>query len=142
MGFSTLAVFSILLISFFGASMILYTAVAENYKDIKEVMEKRGERYLNRLNTRINISSITVTGNSSGYSLQIGVINRGSVTIDVNRFSVLVDGNLTDFAYSPSGMLYPEETVTLYIVNLSGSGSHRVKVVCENGATAYASYTV
>ncbi len=142
MGFSTLAVFSILFISFLGVSMVVYTVTAENYKEVKEVMEKRSEREFERLNTKINISSITITGNTTRYSLQISMINKGSVTLDVAKLSVLVDGNLTDFVYSPSGVLYPEESVTLYISNLSGAGSHRVKVVCENGVNVYTSYTI
>ena len=142
MGFSTVVAFSILLISFLAASAVVYSVIAENYEEVKEVMEKRNERELEKLNTKINITSITVTGNATLYSLQVVVRNEGSTTLDVSKFSILVDGNLTDFAYSPSGLLYPADTTTIFLNNLSGGGLHRLKVVTENGVGVYGSYGV
>jgi len=57
--------------------------------------------------------------------------------------NVLVDGVIESYTPSPSTTTWtPDETKTVEITGLSGAGSHRVKVITENGISDYDTYSV
>jgi|Deesub1362A_J573_1020465.scaffolds.fasta_scaffold00191_24 archaellum component FlaF (FlaF/FlaG flagellin family) len=142
MGFSTIAAFSIILVAFIASVSIVYSAVDAGFEKVKEVMEERKESFVEKQNTEITVNNTSISGNATEYMLIISIKNDGSITLDVNDFTVLVDGTPRNFVFSPDGLLYPENSVMIYVSGLSGSGSHRFKVVTGNGIEIYGSYVV
>ena len=66
--------------------------------------------------------------------------NTGSINLEVEDFTVMVNGIVEDFSYN-SPYLNPENTVILNITNLTYTGLVRVKVVTGNGVSDYETYS-
>jgi flagellar protein FlaF len=69
--------------------------------------------------------------------------NTGSETLSFDKLNVLIDGSIEDYSFSDTTVTWvPEETRNLTVSGLEGTGSHRVKVVTENGVADYSTYIV
>ena len=72
--------------------------------------------------------------------LIITVENIGSTNLEVNDFTLLINGTVYEFTGS-SLYLYPEDEATITTTTLVESGVKRVKVITYNGIADYYEYT-
>jgi|Deesub1362B_J571_1020462.scaffolds.fasta_scaffold00070_54 flagellar protein FlaF len=142
MGFSVSISVGILFIVVIAVVSVVVTNlnIAEGY--MEEAKKSYNELQENKLNTKVTILSISVSGTSASYSINITVKNDGSTELDPLKISVLVDGDPKTFSVTPSTLWIPENEITISVENLSGSGMHRVKVVAENGIADYSTYSI
>ena len=139
MGFSTSAAFAILGVCLVVCIDILSSSVLPAASELERSYKKLEDRLVERANTDIEITNITKSlGNP--YNISITVKNTGSINLEVEDFTVMVNGIVEDFSYN-SPYLYPENTVILNITNLTYTGLVRVKVVTGNGVSDYETYS-
>ena len=139
MGFSTSAAFAILGVCLVACIDIFSSSVLPAASELERSYRRLENRMVERLNTDIEITNITKSlGNP--YNISITVKNTGSINLEVEDFTVMVNGIVEDFSYN-SPYLYPENTVILNITNLTYTGLVRVKVVTGNGISDYETYS-
>ncbi len=133
MGFATSIAISIFFIAFMLIATVTYPAIFHSTTSIRDSINDKHELQMKELNTRINIiSTIQIGGN-----ITITLSNEGSTVLHADRSDVLVDGNYTTFSVSPNGFWLPGKNV-VYTVNADAATNHRVKIITENGISAYA----
>ena len=144
MGFEVSAVIAIFFVSFVVLGTSIYSTASYSQSIVDDASNVRYEMQNERLQTDITISNSSKTsGNESGYELSIMVTNTGSKTLQTDELDVLVDGIIESYTFSPSTKTWtPDETKTITVNNLSGTGVHRVKVVTGNGISDYDTYAV
>ena len=99
------------------------------------------DRSIDQVQTDINITIVSTPSNGSGYDLNITMENTGSVSLETQYFTILINGTSQLFNCSKS-YLYPEKQVYFNVTNLAGSGLRRLKVVSDNGISDYYDYTI
>lgn len=141
MGFSVSATIAIFFIAFLAIGSSIYHTTYGTLHSLSNSIREQHEMMMNTLQTSISIASISVAGESSDYDLVVIVENKGSVTLDPSKLSILIDGvlqvnNLNNSAW------FPKQSITIRYEHLSSSiGDHRIKIVTENGVSAYGTYS-
>lgn len=144
MGFSTIAAFTLLFIAsliVFGSIIIVTTS---ELKELNKIIKIKNKDYIELRNSDFNIVKVLAINTSeTTYRLEIVINNTGSTTFTCSKFTILVDGIITNFTCNVS-KLYPLQNATFYIDNLNGTvGSvHRLKIVSENGIQRFTTFTV
>ena len=143
MGFETSVVIAI----FFLSAMILgtttYVIVSSSQDMVDDASYEQNEMQIKRLQTDIVIGSSTPTGSAASYNLTLTVSNTGSETLKSDELNVLVDGIVQSYSFTPTTTTWtPDGTISLIVTGLSGGGSHRVKMITENGISDYDTYNV
>ena len=143
MGFSTTAAFVIIFVASLAVVGLAYSTFYLQLKDYVYKLKAEREDAVNKVNTKLDIVSISTVGTNTTHNLSVVVKNTGTTTLNVSKFDLLVDGVLVDFSYNRT-VLYPETYVEIASDNLSGGigTTHRLKIVAENGYAIYATYTV
>ncbi|MDW7732058.1 MAG: hypothetical protein SCH66_06480 [Methanolobus sp.] len=143
MGFEVSVVVAIFFISAVIVGTLSYTTLTTTSDIAADASAEQHEMQTKRLNTEIEIDS-SIAGVFNGtYDLTVTMTNTGSETLDFDELNVLIDGSLKEYAFSDTAVTWvPEETRNLTVSNLEGTGSHRVKVITENGIADYATYVV
>lgn len=136
MGFSLIGATVVLGVSIFMATQVITGGLLPTITDINESYNELNKRMVDEIHTTINITSVSTVVNGTGYDYNITVENAGSVSLETNDFTVMINGIKLVFTPSQSH-LYPENNVHLVIRNVSGTGSKRVKVVTSNGISDY-----
>ncbi|RLF45629.1 MAG: hypothetical protein DRN09_01500 [Thermoplasmata archaeon] len=140
MGFSTIATAAILGVAILVATNTFVGSVIPALTDLNDAYKELEDRMIERAHTDVEITGVsTTTGNP--FNLSISVENNGSETLKTEKFTVLINGTIYDFTCSTS-YLYPEKTAVFTIHGLTERGLKRIKVVCENGISDYAEYSV
>jgi flagellar protein FlaF len=141
MGFSLVASFAVIGVSilialeiFTGNMFPLLTEVDESYDNLIQ-------RNLESSQTNINISTVSISVFGVNYNHSIIVQNKGSITLNTSRFTILINGIYQQFTCSKS-YLYPEKEAFFNVSNLPGNGDHRLKVVSDNGISDYYEYSI
>ncbi len=111
------------------------------FTDLNDSYENMRNRIIEEIQTEIEINNITVQPNASLHDITITVKNTGSTVIDVAYLDLLVNGLLSSFSYDDE-YWFSENTYTITVHGLSGSGSNKVKIITENGISDYHSYLV
>lgn len=144
MGFETTIVVAI----FFLSAMILgttaYAVISASQDLVDDASYEQNKMQIKRLQTDIVIDSSTPTGPTASYDLTMTVSNTGSETLKSDKLNVLVDGTIQSYTFAPTTTTTwtPDEVITLTVEGLSGAGSHRAKVITENGISGYDTYSV
>ena len=143
MGFETSVVIAI----FFLSAMILgtttYVIVSSSQDMVDDASYEQNEMQVKRLQTDVVIDSSTPTGSAASYNLTLTVSNTGSETLKSDELNVLVDGIVQSYSFTPTTTTWtPDGTISLIVTGLSGGGSHRVKMITENGISDYDTYSV
>ncbi|HJH29560.1 MAG TPA: hypothetical protein C5S51_07700 [Methanosarcinaceae archaeon] len=143
MGFETTVVVAI----FFLSAMILgttsYVVISASEDIVDDASYEKNEMQIKRLQTDILIDYSNPTGSSTSYDLTVSISNTGSETLRSDELDILIDGTIQSCTFLPTTITWtPDEIKTLSVTGLSGAGSHRVKVVTENGVSDYDTYTV
>lgn len=141
MGFSLAAAFAVIGVSILISIEILTGSLLPTITDFDDSYEDMIEREIDRVQTDINITSVSTSANNSNYDHNITLENTGSVTLKTSDFTILINGTVQQFSCSNS-YLYPEKIVYFNIYNLAGNGSKRLKVVTDNGISDYYEYTI
>lgn len=106
MGFSYVVAVAVLLSSsliFFG---IIYSDYVHTNQELSTAQQNSNELAYQYSHSSVNVSSYTAVAVSGGYNFTVTFDNTGSVTLDLNRSSLLVNGTLTNFTYR-SQYLFP-----------------------------------
>jgi len=143
MGFEVSVVVAIFFISALLLGTVSYTVISASQNLVDDASREQYDMQNKRLQTDILIDDSTPSGSAVSYDLTINVTNTGSETLDSDELNVLVNGTIESYTFAPSTVTWtPDETKTLTVAGLSGAGSHRVKVITENGISDYDTYTV
>ncbi|WP_407357242.1 hypothetical protein [Methanolobus sp. WCC5] len=143
MGFELSVVAVIFFISAVLMGTYSYTMMGTSNELIDDASAEQYRMQLSKLQTDIEIVESTADGFEGTYNLTVSLTNTGSESLRFDRMNVIVDGNLESYTYDNVAATWtPSETRNLTVTDLSGSGVHRVKVVTENGVSAYGSYLV
>ncbi len=141
MGFSLSAATAIIGVSILISIEIIVSTTIPTITDLNDSYDKMKDRAIEQVQTEINITDITTTPNASNYDLSFRVGNKGSISLKVDYFTVLIDGNQSSFT-STTTYLHPEKSAEFNIYNINGQGTIRLKVVTNNGISKYAEFTV
>ncbi|HEC94805.1 MAG TPA: hypothetical protein ENI45_02425 [Thermoplasmatales archaeon] len=140
MGFSTVAAAAIIGVALLMALNTLVGSILPSLSDLNDAYQELGERMVEMVQTDVIISGVSATSGTP-YNLSITVKNNGSETLETSKFTILVNGTLQSFT-CPTTYLYPEESAVFTVSGLTERGLKRIKVVCENGVSDYAEYSV
>jgi len=138
---------SVVVVIFFISAVILgtlsYTTLTTSSEIAADASAQQHEMQSKRLNTDIEIDN-SIAGVFNGtYDLTVTMTNTGSETLSFDRLNILIDGSIEGYTFSDTTVTWvPEETRNLTVSGLEGTGSHRVKVVTENGVADYSTYIV
>jgi archaellum component FlaF (FlaF/FlaG flagellin family) len=139
MGFSLIAAAAILGFTLFMVAEIITSDVLPTIEGINDSYGDMKERLNDQLQTDINITVVSRSVNSvngTNYDYNISVQNTGSVTLTTEDFMILINGTGHPFTCSHK-YLHPENTEYFRVVNVTGTGTTRVKVVTNNGIADY-----
>ena len=142
MGFEVTVVVVIFFISALVVGTFSYTALSAS-SDI--VADASAEQYLmqnERMHTSIDIVHSVPGASGSTYGLTVTLTNTGSETLRFDELNVLIDGRIEPYTFSEAALWVPAETRSLTLSGLTGTGTHRIKVVTGNGVAAYDIYLV
>lgn len=109
--------------------------------NLNDSYESFKDRAVDKIQSDIDIKSISTTPNGSGYDLNITIENTGSTVVDTNYCNVLVNGTFYSF-HSSKNHLYPKKSAFFTIENLSGNGQFRLKIVSNLGISDYETFVV
>ncbi|MBS3778397.1 MAG: hypothetical protein KGY50_03785 [Candidatus Thermoplasmatota archaeon] len=141
MGFSISATSAIIGIAIIMVIEISVGTIIPVITDLDSSYDEMRQRAVNELQTNIEIQNITVQTNGSLHDLSIQIKNTGSTVIKSLYVDVLVDGSLSSFTCADE-YWFPENTYTVSVNGLSGSGSKKVKIITNNGISEYHTYSV
>jgi len=141
MGFSTSAAMGIFGIACFTIIGIAVGDVLPVLSDTYASLRDMKDRSVEQMQTDITILGVTTSANSSNYDHNVSIQNTGSTTLETQWFTVLINGVSVSFT-SSSTYLVPEQTSTIYVYNLAGSGPTQVKITTENGISDDYSYII
>ncbi|WP_406656562.1 hypothetical protein V7O62_11980 [Methanolobus sp. ZRKC2] len=143
MGFEVSVVVTIFFISAVIVGTLSYTILTTSSDIAADASAEQHQMQSKRLNTDLEIDN-SVAGVFNGtYDLTVTMTNTGSETLRFDDLNVLIDGSLKEYSFSDTAVTWvPEETRNLTVSNLTGTGTHRVKVVTENGIADYGTYVV
>ncbi len=138
---------SVIAVVFFISAVLLgtfsYTMLGTSNEILDDASAEQYQMRRTLLHTDIKVENSTADSFAGNYNLTVTLSNTGSETLHFDKLNVLVDGNLESYTYGDIAATWtPAETRNLTITELSGLGIHRVKVVTENGISAYDSYLV
>jgi len=136
MGFSLVAAAAIIGVSLVMGLEIIVGTTIPIITNINESYNEMRNRAIDQVQTNINITSVTSEINGSNYDINITVENVGSVTLEPTYFNILINGIKNEFTCSKT-FLYPENEVYFNVLNISGSGESRLKIVTNNGISDY-----
>jgi flagellar protein FlaF len=132
MGFATSIAISIFFIAIMLIATVTYPVIFHSTTSIRDSINDKHKLQMSRLNTHINIMSATQTGGN----INITLSNRGSTVLNANKSDILVDGNYTSYIVSPSGLWLPGKNA-VFSVNADAATNHTLKIITENGISAY-----
>ncbi|WP_292463363.1 hypothetical protein [Methanolobus sp.] len=143
MGFEVTVVIAIFFVSALVVGTFSYTALSASSDIINDASEDQHQLQSKRLHTSINIDHSVPGASGSTYDLTVTLTNKGSETLRFDELNVLIDGYLEPYTFNGSAAIWvPEETRSFTVPDLTGAGTHRLKVVTENGISAYDTYLV
>lgn len=143
MGFEVSVVIALFFLSAVVLGTMSFNTLTSSSDIINDASAEQYQMHNSRLQTDISISNLVVSNVSSPYSLTVTLSNTGSETLLFNELNVLIDGTLMNYKYSGINEVWtPDEERDLVVSGLTGSGSHRLKVVTGNGVADYGSYSI
>jgi len=141
MGFSLVAAFAVIGVSIFIAIEILTGSLLPAITDVDESYDELVDRSIEKIQTDINITSVSIAGYGLNYNHSITLKNTGSITLNTSDFTILINGVIQQFSCSDP-YLYPEKQTYLNVSNLPGDGNKRLKVITPNGISDYHEYII
>ena len=143
MGFEVSVVVTIFFISAVIVGTLSYTILTTSSDIAADASAEQHQMQSKRLNTDLEIDNSAAGVFNGTYDLTVTMTNTGSETLRFDDLNVLIDGSLKEYSFSDTAVTWvPEETRNLTVSNLTGTGTHRVKVVTENGIADYGTYVV
>lgn len=141
MGFSLVAATAIIGVSLVMCLEIIFGATIPTITDLHQSFNDMRIRAIDQIQTNIDIISVTSEINGSNYDINVTVKNIGSITLQTKYFDILINGIKNNFTYSKS-YIFPEHEVYFNVLNISGTGEMRLKIVTNNGVSDYYIFTL
>lgn len=141
MGFSVSAAAAIIGIAFIMVLEVSMGTILPVLNDLDESYDEMRQRAIDELQTRIEIENISVQSNGSLHDLSIQVKNNGSTVVENSYVNLLINGTLSSFTCA-NDYWFPENSYTLSVYGVSGSGEKKIKLIAKNGISDYETYTV
>ncbi|WP_445475031.1 hypothetical protein ACT9XH_11870 [Methanococcoides methylutens] len=136
MGFETTVVISIFFVSILVLGTNSYAVMSSSNDVVTDAEDIRYELQYNKLNSGVALNSMTLDNESS--ILTVEITNSGSIVLDSDEVSIIVDGYLLNYDYYPkTAKWYPGETKIFAVDDISGPASKRVKIVTNSGVSGY-----
>ena len=136
MGFSLVVAASIIGVSVLMAIEIIVGTTIPTLTNVQDSFYDMRNRAIDKIQTDINITDITIEINGLNYDINITVENLGSTSLETEYFNILINGTEKQFTCSTS-YLHPENEAYFYVSNLQGSGVSKLKIVTDNGISDY-----
>jgi len=102
MGFSLIGAAVIIGISIVIAIETFTGSFLPSVTDFNDSYNNMKDRIIDKIQTDINISSVSTPANGSNYDLNFTVENTGSTTLKTSYFTVLINGTIFPFTCSSS----------------------------------------
>ncbi|KYK22581.1 hypothetical protein AYK24_01960 [Thermoplasmatales archaeon SG8-52-4] len=141
MGFSLVAAAAIICVAIVMAIEIIVGTTIPTITDVHESLKDMKNRAIDQIQTDLSITDVTSTPNGSNYDINITIDNTGSVTLETEKFNILINGSENTFTCSQP-FIYPENIVYFNVYNFQDTGSLRLKVIADNGISDYYDFTV
>jgi flagellar protein FlaF len=139
MGFSYVAAVAILLSSsliFFG---MVYSDYVQSNVQINGAESQMTHQNYEYLNSNANITGYNVTTSNLTDTVTVNITNTGSITFNLNKTTVLLNGTIIQFNYS-SEYLFPLESGN--ITFQSQPGNESLEIVYNTGYKEYVELSV
>ena len=136
MGFSLVVAASIIGFSVLMAIEIIVGTTIPTLTNVQDSFYDMRNRAIDKIQTDINITEVTIEINGSNYDINITVENLGSTSLETEYFNILINGTEKQFTCSTS-YLHPKNEAYFYVSNLQGSGECKLKIVTDNGISDY-----
>ncbi len=136
MGFSLVAATAIIGVSIIMCLEIIVGTTIPTVTNLNESFDNMKNRAIYQIQTCIDITNVTYEINGSNYDINITVKNNGSITLQTTNFNTIINGIKCEF-YCSKSYLFPEHEVYFNILNISGAGEKRLKIVTNNGISDY-----
>lgn len=136
MGFSLVVAASIIGVSVLMAIEIIVGTTIPTLTNVQDSFYDMRNRAIDKIQTDINITDVTIEINGSNYDINITVENLGSTSLETEYFNILINGTEKQFTCSTS-YLHPENEEYFYVSNLQGSGERKLKIITDNGISDY-----
>ncbi|MEM0158762.1 MAG: hypothetical protein QW812_04550 [Thermoplasmataceae archaeon] len=134
MGFSYVVAVAVMLSSsliFFG---IIYSDYVHTNQELYSAQQSSNQLVYEYSHSDVNVSSISAVAVSGGFNISLTFQNTGSITLDLNKTSLLVNGTLTNFTYR-SQYLFPLGNDSISFI--APSPQVAVEVVFNTGYEKY-----
>lgn len=140
MGFSASATHLVFIAAFLIIGSATYSVLAPTFDSVLDSGDEHSDLMEDQMRTAFMIGSTAVYPDVEDYDLQVNMTNTGTISIDITKLTVLVDGEPQNYV-SGAALWSPEEITDIWLFDLPKTGGdHRIKVVAENGVAAYATY--
>lgn len=138
---------SVVAVIFFVSAVLMgafsYTMMSSSDDMLRDASDDQYQMHQSRLKTDIEVVGSSSLISGSDYNLTVSLSNTGSETLYFDRMNILIDGNIVNYTYEDTASLWtPAQTRNFTVNSLSGLGMHRIKIVTENGVSAYDTYIV
>jgi archaellum component FlaF (FlaF/FlaG flagellin family) len=134
MGASTSMVVALFLLCFLIVVATAYSSVDYSQNLIKNA--RQDQDTMKKAKMKTDIAIINVTNKTT--SLNITLQNMGETTLNASLFEIFVNGVYYSNYTLSSGNTWPPMNYSNITVNVKANSSSRVKVIAENGISAYA----
>lgn len=142
MGFSLTAASAIIGVALVISMEIIVSTTVPTVTDIQASYDNMRCRSVEKIQTNIDITNLIATENSSNHDLNFTIKNTGSITLNIDYFTVLINGKQESFICTTT-YLYPQKTAEFILLNLTSEGEDaRLKVVTNNGISDYYEYAL
>ncbi|RLF35752.1 MAG: hypothetical protein DRN03_04690 [Thermoplasmata archaeon] len=140
MGFSTTAAVAIICTSLLFSINLALTSMLPSISDLNDSYRLFEKKFIERKETDIDITNVTST-NGTPFNLSIEVKNTGSVTLETEDFTIIINGEMHNYSCSEP-YLFPGRIVNFTVTGLTERGETRIKVVTGNGIEKYEVWSV
>ena len=141
MGFSLVGAAAIIGVSVLMAIEIIISTSVPTITNVDDAFDEMRDRVISQVQTDINITNVISVVNGSNYDINITVENIGSITLETSNFNIIINGTINSFSCSKS-YIHPENIVYFNVLNFSGSGVLKLKVVTNNGISDYYEFSL
>ncbi len=136
MGFSLVGATAIIGVSIIMCIEIIISTTVPTLTNVDNSFDEMRDRVISQVQTDINITNVVSIANGSNYDVNITIENTGSITLETSNFNILINGTINNFSCSKS-FIHPENDVYFNVLNFSGLGVMKLKVITNNGISDY-----
>ena len=143
MGAGTSVVVALIFLTFLIIGAVIYPVFDYSRKLVKNAQDDLDTMKKTRMQTDITITNSSFSDILGNVYLNITLKNTGKTTLNASWLEIFINGNYySSYNLNPAGNYtwVPENTmnISLYPMDYTSTAGGRIKVVTENGISAYA----